>query len=152
MKLTGIPMVPSMNMAYPTNRKTGRRFKSKEFVQWERDFHIWCLSHAPQVNEARREFSHPIRGKIVVVHTNYFFTRESILCLDGRPKKNDTSNRLKILHDAVSSAIWLDDSYFFDGTFTKRPLPGYTLKTQEFCNVDLQWVEATWMLPENSVG
>lgn len=138
-------MVPSMNMAYPSD-KFGRRFKSKEFKIWEGVFRGWCLANAVTVNAARREFSVIRPGHMVIIHSQYWFLRESILCKDGKPKKNDTSNRLKILHDAISEAIWLDDCYFFDGTFTKRPLPGYTLKNQECCNVILEWTEAPWML------
>lgn len=142
-------MVPSMNNAYPSN-KFGKRFKSVEFQRWERDFKMWCLTNAREVSEARQAFAHPKPGRIVVIHAQYFFARESILCLNGKPKRNDTSNRLKILHDAVAGAIWLDDSYFFDGTFTKRALPDSGKKIHEYCNVILEWTQAEWMLPGSS--
>lgn len=140
-KLTSIPMVPSMNMAYPSNR-FGRRFKSKEFKEWEREFSCWCLSHAEEVNHARKLFSKPKPSHIVRIDSEFYFPREEIITLDGRPKRNDSSNRLKILHDGIATAIWLDDCHFFDGYFIKRPiessLPGY-------CDVSLYWLKVEWL-------
>lgn len=140
MKLEGIPIPPSMNNAYPTN-KWGRRYKSKPFVEWERDFRIWCLKNTSRVNEARAEFSKARKGEFISIRCDFFFHRSAILCKDGKPKRNDTSNRLKILHDGISGAIWADDSWFFDGSFSKR-----VTNLVENCTVELGWVKASWML------
>lgn len=138
-RLCGIPTPPSLNNAYPSNR-FGRRFKSREFQTWERDFRIWCLENAKVVNEARQEFSKGLPGHFVVIDSEFYFPKTKIITLQGTPKKNDTTNRIKILHDAIAGAIWLDDSWFFDGVFTKRPT-----NMVEYCNVGLRWIAADWM-------
>lgn len=140
MWLRGIPIPPSLNNAYPSD-KLGRRFKSAKFKAWEKIFSDWTFLNSLAVTAARNEFSQPIPESFVHIQCEFFFHASNILCRDGSPKKNDTSNRLKILHDAVSEVIWLDDKYFFDGTFTKRPISNLE---NERVNVCLEWVRNPW--------
>lgn len=140
--LAKIPMPPSLNNAYPTGRN-GRRYKSEKYRAWERDFTIWGFENSKQLAHARAVFSKARPGYVVWIHSAFYFKRESILTRDDRPKKNDTSNRIKILHDGISKAIWLDDSYFWDGSFVKRVTRG-----AENCAVALEWRFAPGMIPE----
>lgn len=132
-------MPPSLNNAYPSNRQ-GVRFKSKEFREWENDFRLWALGQNKALTAARAEFHTPRSGHSVWIQSDFYFQRAKILTKDGRPKRNDTTNRIKMLHDGVSSAIWLDDCYFWDGTFTKH----ISTTSVDYCSVTLEWRKKNW--------
>lgn len=53
------------------------------------------------------------------VDTVFFMLRGRILCKDGTPRRNDTSNRLKALHDVLAEILGIDDSFFFSGSYDK---------------------------------
>lgn len=130
-----------MNKVYPTNRYTGARFKSKEFRAWESQFTIWALSHHRSILEARQVFSKPPKDHYVHIHCEYYFHWERIFTKRGTPQSLDTSNRIKILHDAIAKAIWCDDKWFFDGSFIKRP----TKEVGEYAVVVLSWFKGPWV-------
>jgi Holliday junction resolvase RusA-like endonuclease len=147
MVLSGIPMPPSVNNAYPSSR-TGRRFKSKELTSWERQFQVWAYEHYKKVEDIRKQMLTRLPGQYLLIKSHFYFTRQSVITKEGTPKRNgkgggDTSNRLKVLHDAISKLIGIDDVWFFDLTATKR-LCGINMNPQ--CLVELEWVEAPWML------
>ncbi len=135
MKLASLPIPPSMNNAYPTNRY-GRRFKSIEYVHWEREFNNWCLSHLDSVKEARREFAIPRPKSYVSIDCYFYFEYSRILCKTGIPKKVDASNFLKIIHDAIANMIDLDDSYFWYGSFHKM-----VSEHSDYCDIEMKWVD-----------
>lgn len=138
--LKNIPLPPSMNMAYPS-AKNGRRFKSKQFKCWEAEFKTWALVHNGAVLNARNYLNKQLPGHYIYIHTQFCWHYANILTKEGKPKRNDTSNRIKMVHDALAALLWLDDSYFFDGSFTKR-----LTTVPEHCNAELTWVQAPWML------
>lgn len=133
MRLEGIPMVPSMNHAYAG---TFRRYKSKEVIVWERQFSLWSYHHRNEIDSIRKHFKDPEMGQVIHIHCEYYFKKNRIYCKNGKPKKLDTSNRIKLLHDQIADLIGYDDCYFFDGSFIKR----HTEEVNEFVNVELQWV------------
>lgn len=142
MKLGGVPLPPSMNNAYPTNRY-GVRFKSKDYRQWEKDLKVWALLNHSLVKEAIEAFSIVRENHIVQIDTHYFFPWKQVVTLKNTPKKNDTSNRLKILHDGIADLIKLDDSYFWHGSFTKTAIPP-ECNDSGYVDVHLTWVPAPW--------
>lgn len=146
--LAHIPLPPSQNNAYPTNRQ-GRRFKSQKYRMWLNLFTKWQYEHWNDVQILKREFGQIRLGHYIQIDTVFYFHRPTILCATGLPKRNDTSNRLKILYDAVAEMLTIDDCFFFDGSFYKR-LNESESNIQEYCNIDLQWVSAEWMNVLNS--
>jgi Holliday junction resolvase RusA-like endonuclease len=146
MRLINIPMPPSSNNIYGQYEAYGetRRVKSDGFRRWEKAFSDWCLEHHTALVAARAELSRLRPGQYIEVRAQFDFRRESILTREGKPKRNDTSNRLKVLHDAIAGALRKDDSLFFDGSFSKRVLTERL--APEVCHVELRIVDAPWML------
>ncbi len=144
MILCGLPIPPSVNNSYPTN-KFGRRFKSEGLKNWEKLLDYWAFQHAEQVSLARKEFAKPKAGQVVYIHTDFLFHKTSILTLKGWPKRNDTSNRLKHIHDGISRLIWLDDCYFWHGGFSKQVV---STTQAEVCDVGLHWLPIEETVPK----
>lgn len=145
MIFTGAPIPPSSNNTYPTNSYTGKRMKSKELVQFERDFATWGLTKSSEFRSARALMQSILKpGKMIRIDVHFYFKREKILCKDGRPKKHDTSNLLKCLHDQLAQFLTVDDCWFFDGSFHKRiAKPGEL----ERCDMSIEVIDALWMMP-----
>lgn len=53
------------------------------------------------------------KGHTLEFHATFFFAHKRIWTLKNTPKKMDVSNRIKALHDCVSSLLGIDDSVFF---------------------------------------
>lgn len=124
-----------MNHAYATAYVGGRqiRVKSKEMRLWERQFMAWAMQHTLAIRYGK-EWLEKNPGKLLDIQCDFYFQRRSIFTLDGKPKRNDTSNRLKALHDQVATALAIDDSLFFDGRFRKRMLKN---GSSDFVNVTI---------------
>lgn len=129
--LTHIPIPPSINNAYPTSR-TGRRFKSKELITWEREFRVWGMLHCQDVRVIKEEFQDMTKGCVIAVNCIYYFNQHRVLTKDGRPKRLDADNRLKCLLDQVTELIGIDDCYIWEGSFSKR-----IARQDEFCDVEI---------------
>lgn len=133
MKFSGIPMPPSANMMYVNRRpgsvgRNGRplrgRRKSFDMAMWERDFATWAMANAQDLARARALIKPQLKpGTVLAVHCTFFFQRARVLTLKGLPKRHDTSNYLKPLHDALAAVLQIDDSWIFDGMMRKRPVP-----------------------------
>lgn len=141
MKLERIPMPPSANNIYSTFSQNGsiRRVKSHGFAKWEKTFAEWSLKHFAQVSHMKARLREKKPNQVISVHTEFKFNRKNILTLKNTPKRNDTSNRIKVIHDAVATVVGIDDCYFWDGTFSKR------LTENEFepetCSVELKLID-----------
>lgn len=117
--ITGFPVPPSVNALYRFGH--GKVHKSKSYKEYERSVYAWINANQAQVKGVR-EFLKDISPYVLDVSAMFYMPRTEIVCLDGRPKRNDTSNRLKALHDALSAAILgIDDCYFWSGGFNKCP-------------------------------
>jgi Holliday junction resolvase RusA-like endonuclease len=141
---TGIPVPPSSNAMYCNSRVPGRRgrVKSREMRMWERDFATWALENAQAFARARAILKTRMKpGYVLQFDATFNFTRERIFTKKGLPKRLDTSNYLKALHDAMAEAIGIDDSWFFDGMMRKRPV-GTPL--HESATVELAIIESPW--------
>lgn len=51
--------------------------------------------------------------RFIHIDTVFYMQRSRIFTKAGTPKRNDTSNRLKALHDALAKMLGIDDSYFW---------------------------------------
>lgn len=127
MHLLNIPIPPSVNKMYKTVRIKTRagfiykRGKGEEMRLWERDMAVWAVLNADALRQVSQYVKQNLRvGTVLRVDASFYFKIERIMCKDGKPKRLDTSNYLKALHDVIAALIGVDDCYFFDGEFRKR--------------------------------
>lgn len=120
--LDHLPLPPSENNCYPTNRKTGRRFPSKELKDFQTAMKEWRVKHIRIANRARDLLvaglgtpQRPIR-----IDRYFAFRHSRIFTLSGGAKKLDASNRVKPLDDALCEhVLGMDDCWIWAGTATK---------------------------------
>ncbi len=118
--IANFPMPPSINRMYMVSRN--RIIKSKDYRLYEGEIYQWLTVHRAEV-AGIREYFKDISGYVINVDATFHMLRKNIICLSGRPKRNDTSNRLKALHDVLATVIiGVDDSYFWSGSFNKVAL------------------------------
>lgn len=116
-KISKFPAPPSVNRMY--RHVNGRVMKSKEYRDYEAAGYHWLVSNQEQI-KAIRQFVKDIGYQVIHIDAMFNMFRGSILCKNGKPKKNDTSNRLKALHDVLANQIiGIDDSFFWSGSFGK---------------------------------
>jgi hypothetical protein len=134
--LVRLPMPPSSNHMYPTiySRGGSIRVKSKGLKDFETAFRAWSKENIQAVMQlivfARKALETP--GLCLHIDTRFYFNRKRVLTLKGTPKRLDTSNYLKALHDSIAQASGIDDSYFWNGAFSKIPISN---DAQEYVNV-----------------
>lgn len=123
MRLNGLPMPPSSNNMYATVGR--RRIKSRETLTWERDTDRWALKNAQELIQARALLGQAVaKGEVIDIDAQFWFRYEKVLTIKGKPKKLDTSNRIKGLHDALARLLRIDDCHFWHGSFEKIPTTG----------------------------
>lgn len=126
-ELFDLPMPPSSNRLNVNRAGPGPgRRRSDEYVAYLAEAEAWRLSHLPAVRSARAVLQERLRADPWLklrIEIRFRFNRGAILCHDGRPKRNDTENRLKALLDAVASVLGIDDKLFWAGSFDKEALP-----------------------------
>lgn len=78
-----------------------------------------------------------IKGLFIEIEIFAWFQYFDIYHQNGNLKKNDSSNRMKALHDSLARVLEIDDTYF------KRPIvtPGLIQKGTPFCSVIFRPVE-----------
>lgn len=90
-----IPLSPSLNNAYATNRKTGRRFPSKELTAFKN-------RAVPLIRDAATAFTPPANARYSLRLTHYFKDKRSCTV-------SDMSNRIKAAEDALFEALGFND-------------------------------------------
>ncbi len=135
MLLMNLPMPPSMNGMYDSAIIDGkqRRVKAANMKAYERDMATWALANSSTLRELRAQLAMRPNGFYLTVDATFLFHRANVRTLKGLPKRNDTSNRIKALHDQLAQLFGVDDCWIWDGSFKKRVLPP-TAKF-EHCNV-----------------
>lgn len=112
------PIPPSVNGLYAHVR--GRMVKTKAYRDYDRDVYKWITHNQVQLVGARNFVKGFTEKYVLNVDTRFYMNKKSIVCKSGKPKRNDTSNRIKALHDVLGSIILgVDDSYFWSGLFDK---------------------------------
>lgn len=127
------PLPPSANHLYKTIMIKGRirRCKAKEYAEFEKKALDWKNVNHIDVGlfQANLEFIDVFRGEhlernghgtVIHIECEFRFERSRLFNKLGNPKKLDSANYLKALHDAVSEIIGIDDKYFWSGTFSKK--------------------------------
>lgn len=123
MTLSGIPLPPSANNIYATVGR--KRIKSRELRKWETDLTAYAYENLQTVNSVRRILEQELMSnQVLQIEALYYFKPSRILCKSGEPKRLDTSNYLKALHDGLANVLGIDDKYFWDGTFKKFAATG----------------------------
>lgn len=118
--IDNFPMPPSANGLYAFSKMYNRMIKTKAYKAYDSEVQFWIAKNQDKLSKLR-EFAKGLKG-VFHIETTFCMQRKSVVCKDGRPKKNDTSNRIKALHDVLSEMIGVDDSYFWSGAFTKASL------------------------------
>lgn len=119
--LNGFPMPPSANALHKPIG--GRSIKSRTYRLYDDAVNAWCLVNGRNLFKPRTD----LLAKMLLnpkmrlcIQATFHFERSRIYCKDDQVKQNDTSNRLKALHDAVARALRIDDKYFWSGSFDKN--------------------------------
>ena len=115
--IDNFPLPPSANSLYAHSRMYDRMVKTQAYKDYDKDVQLWIASNQGKVDEVRG-FAKDLKG-VFHINATFYMQHKSVVCKDGRPKKNDTSNRIKALHDVLSNILGVDDSYFWSGSFTK---------------------------------
>ena len=135
MSITRLPVPPSSNQIYAFYN--GRMIKTKVYKQYETEVVRWVSKNPDQVKRVR-EFLKQIDGFVIHIESIFWMPKKTIVCINGKPKRNDTSNRIKALHDALSSIVLgVDDSYFWSGKFDKMVLLT-DVKADGYVNINLR--------------
>lgn len=104
-KIDGLP--PSVNHCYVSHRVQGKRYKSKQYVQWEEDVEQ-ALCKIQDIPIFVGTLSVEIE-----LHAPDWFT------LKGAVRKKDAGNFAKTAVDALFKHLIIDDSYIFDERIVK---------------------------------
>jgi len=143
-ELKGIPMPPSMNNSYPTS-KWGKRFKSRELLDWESRFNLWSWENRNYIVTLKDWFSIRRPGFGISLDCTYYFTKSRIICLNGLPKKLDLDNRIKHLLDSIMKLIDIDDSWIWSLKFCKAINQESHIGKEDTCSVVIEWVDTNSM-------
>lgn len=135
------PMPPSHNnsnaskIVYKDGKAIPVRYKAPNYQVFDIHVEAYRYRNLSNVKLAaaylKNELAMPLREMPVIrIDTVFCFPTDKIITQDWRPKKNDTFNRPKILHDALSTLLGIDDCYFWRGSADKWALSG---KAEPYC-------------------
>lgn len=113
--LSGLPIPPSSNHQYKLFRRGGKTYHvpSKELIQYREAMEAYRYS-APNFLLAKEQMKAWMRcERIFEVNAMFFFHFKRLFTKQMTVKKFDVSNRLKSLHDCLSTLLEVDDSRFF---------------------------------------
>ena len=132
MTLSRLPMPPSINNAY-INLKRGGRAKGEAYKRFDQYMAHWQMRNIHEVVKIRQwVMAERAKGNVFHVEHLFRFNHKSIIMKNGSakgtknprkagdPKQNDTSNRIKIIDDAIANMLLIDDSYFWSGSYDKQ--------------------------------
>lgn len=111
-----LEMPPSSNNQYILVRRGGKTFHvaSGKLKAYQNVMNSYPYRKEKTFKRDQKQILDWIaEGKKLQVDALFFFHKKSLFTLDGRVKKMDVSNRLKALHDALSTLMGVDDSLFF---------------------------------------
>lgn len=133
MKLYNIPFPPSSNKIYAESYKTRRKFKTKVALDFEADFRNWAIVNRAEINKIKEQLDRFEKNKLkFYIERDFHCEKEKLFCKDGRPKKFDVSNLIKVLDDQLCKVLGIDDAQIFYGSEMK------TLSPTRFVNIHLE--------------
>ena len=139
--LKGVPMPISINAAYENATVPGQRGrrKTKAYRDYATRVEHWRLENLAQVNSIRKQISQLSHDMVFRMEYAFWFKESSIITKAGHAKRNDTSNRIKVLEDALAPILGIDDSRFWDGQYWKCPMSEDN--REEYVNVGIEIME-----------
>jgi Holliday junction resolvase RusA-like endonuclease len=104
---TIIPLTPSLNNAYPTDYKTGRRFSSATLVGFK-------SAAIPLITVAATmaEWTAPTGARLRLTLRHWFPDRRAL-------SASDADNRIKAAKDALAEALGINDNRIYSVTSIK---------------------------------
>jgi Holliday junction resolvase RusA-like endonuclease len=122
--IKGFPVPPTTNQLYAYAPTYRRMVKTKVYREYDKAVQLWILGNQETVSKVR-DFLKDLGLFVLDVSAVFHMEQKKIVCANGKPKRNDTSNRLKALHDVLSEVILgVDDSYFWSCSADKVPVAG----------------------------
>jgi Holliday junction resolvase RusA-like endonuclease len=104
-----IPVPPTVNSAYRNVPGRGR-VASKAYSSWRRAFNYWAMNLGTNIDTAKAVVQTKIAaGAPLSISLVFVLGKMSLLCRDGRTKKWDVSNRIKLIEDALCGLLEIDD-------------------------------------------
>ena len=104
--------------------RNGRRYKTKETVQWEKDARDQVSRHAFKLEALREEFN-PSKH---IIKTNYTFylPKEKLLTKQNMVSKtsSDVDNLIKPVNDIIFDMACINDAFVYKVTAQKFPCIG----------------------------
>lgn len=118
--LLGLPFPPSVNQLF--SGKT-RRYTSEAYKAFKWEFDLWSNQRSirfmlPTTKKFLAQEIEKTNG-IIDIEFEFYFDRSTIITKQNKPKRNDTSNRIKGIEDSITELIGIDDAYFWNGRFKK---------------------------------
>lgn len=96
-----------------------------EYGKFIRKYESWGSDYFTTLARAHEVLSKVIRDERtnIVVDSFFGFPRDALIDGTGSRAQNDSSNRVKALHDALSKLLMIDDRYFIVGRAENVLLP-----------------------------
>lgn len=120
--IKNLPLPPTVNHLYINVNRFGRSFRapSQQYKDYKKEMSAWALQRMNFLKELNLELNKIIaQHKMIRVDSYFHFEHERIWTKKGKPKKMDSSNRVKPLHDQFSEWVGIDDRYFWSGFHEK---------------------------------
>jgi Holliday junction resolvase RusA-like endonuclease len=115
---TVIPLSPSLNHAYPTNTRTGRRFASEDLTVFKGEAIPVIRSAANEV-----EFYPPADATYRLILRHFFPDEQRLL-------SSDADNRIKAAKDALADALNFNDNRIYSVTSIKAGVDAEEPRTE----------------------
>lgn len=112
--LNNLPIPPTSNHQYKLVNVRGkvRHAPSQSLVSYRKSMDQYALQYRSQLNAARVKLG-TWQNNLLEIRAVFFFHAKTIFNQQGLPKRLDTSNRLKALHDSLAGLLDVDDCWFF---------------------------------------
>lgn len=93
--------------------------RSHAYKMFESAARKWMILNPEMVDEARQLTLDAGPNRFIHIDTVFRMLRKNIFTKEQKPKRNDSSNRIKALHDVVAEMLGIDDCYFWSGSYDK---------------------------------
>jgi hypothetical protein len=128
---TEFPFPISANAAFRNPSKfENRRCKSKSYAEYDEIFEVYHYSMLKELKEVRKiikswfyNFPKTVLNVDLVFYDSKVFNKN-----DGKIKKSDIFNRIKVAHDKLAILIEIDDCYIFSGNLIRVPSDRHCLE------------------------
>lgn len=132
-----LPLSPSSNSQYFLARRGSKTYHipSEELKTFKR-----LMAQYPKERQASftlnraRVLEWVKKGYRLECRVVFFFHLKRVMTLKNTPKKMDTSNRLKALHDQLCDLLGIDDSLFFK-IYAEKAICSDSMNEQAYCEI-----------------